>query len=257
MNLVQHKKAFGAFSKKYQQYRRSYDPKLYALLRKLLAKKKGAKILDVGCGTGKSTLPLLKVGKSVHIVGVDHDVAMLREAKKYAKEYDLPIEYKKGTAEKLPFTKESVDVVTVGTAFHWFANKKALKEMQRVLVPGGLLFVYWTMEKPTTAPTVGLDVYLKYRWKRTPYHLRDIDFVSELFKKAGVKKVKTLAIPYLAKYTLEEYVGGLQTGSAYTLMTPAERRGFTRDMRKAFRKEVRGKYYRVRKEVCLCYGNKM
>jgi ubiquinone/menaquinone biosynthesis C-methylase UbiE len=256
MNIVQHKKAFGAVSKKYQQYRRSYDPRLYALLCTLVAKNREARILDVGCGTGKSTVPLLKVGKGVQVVGADHDPAMLREAKKAAKEYGLPIIYKKGAAERLPFLKGSFDAVTSGTAFHWFATKKALKEMLRVLVPKGLIFVYWTMERETDVPTIGLELYRKYKWKRTPHHLRNLDFIEDLFRKTGVAKVKTLTIPYVAKYTLEEYVGGLQTGSAYALMTPKERAGFTRDMKKAFREEVKGKFYRVDKEVRVCYGTK-
>lgn len=50
-----------------------------------------------------------------------------------------------GTAEKLPFADQSLDVVTVAQAFHWFDGALALPEIHRVLRPGGMLLLIWNV----------------------------------------------------------------------------------------------------------------
>ena len=48
-----------------------------------------------------------------------------------------------GTAERIPLADSSVDAVTVGQAFHWFRAGEALREIHRVLRPGGGLALIW------------------------------------------------------------------------------------------------------------------
>jgi SAM-dependent methyltransferase len=48
-----------------------------------------------------------------------------------------------GTAERMPLTDRYVDAVTVGQAFHWFKQDDALREIHRVLRPGGALALIW------------------------------------------------------------------------------------------------------------------
>ena len=48
-----------------------------------------------------------------------------------------------GTAERIPLTDDYVDAVTVGQAFHWFDEQPALREIHRVLRPGGGVALIW------------------------------------------------------------------------------------------------------------------
>ena len=48
-----------------------------------------------------------------------------------------------GTAERIPLTEGYVDAVTVASAFHWFDVEAALREIRRVLAPGGGLAMIW------------------------------------------------------------------------------------------------------------------
>ena len=259
MNLSKQKQVFGSYAKDYQKYRRYYKPALYKILSavsKKQFKNKELSVLDVGCGTGKSTEPLLKISRKTKIFGVDPDARMLKEARLHAEQSHLPIKYTKGSAESLPFEKESFDVITVGTAFHWFATKKTLKEMQRVLKKDGLIFVYWSMERKDNPPTIGRELYKKFVWKAVPQKLRDIKYIEKLFDDSGLSSVKTASILFESKYTVEEYVGGLKTSSMYAVMSETQRKGFCEAMFKAFKKEVRGKYYRIKSEMMICYGFK-
>jgi SAM-dependent methyltransferase len=93
-----------------------------------------AVVLDLAAGTGKLTRPLLEAGLDVIAV---EPVAQMRAA--------LPDGARalEGTAEAIPLGDGSVDGVTVGQAFHWFDGDVALREIARVLRPGGLLALLW------------------------------------------------------------------------------------------------------------------
>lgn len=126
---------FGEFVKQYEKARRPYDRRVFLLLKKLI-KIKNPKILDLGCGTGISTRQLVGFGK---ITGCDPDERMLRAARIH--KTPKGIFYIKGKGDKLPFKDNSFDVVTAFAAFHWFDDKKSIKEIRRVLKPDGLMFI--------------------------------------------------------------------------------------------------------------------
>ena len=50
-----------------------------------------------------------------------------------------------GTAENIPVNNGAVDSVVCAQSFHWFATKAALKEIHRVLRPGGALGLVWNV----------------------------------------------------------------------------------------------------------------
>lgn len=92
--------------------------------------------LDVGCGTGHSTLPLAAIAQEVY--ACDPSRAMLREAQGHGT--DVPLV--RSRAEQLPFDKSCIDLITVSLAFHWLDQVRFLEEAGRILRPGGELWVY-------------------------------------------------------------------------------------------------------------------
>jgi SAM-dependent methyltransferase len=94
----------------------------------------GARVADVGAGTGKLTRALLAAG--LEVVAVEPFAAM-RAA--------LPegVEALAGTAEALPLADASVDAVACGDSFHWFDGARAAPELARVIAPGGVLALLW------------------------------------------------------------------------------------------------------------------
>jgi ubiquinone/menaquinone biosynthesis C-methylase UbiE len=96
--------------------------------------------LDVACGTGISTLELVKRCNGLGtFIGVDISQSMINQAKqKAAANSYTDLRFLLGDAEKLDFPESSFDLVISNMSFHFFPNqRKALSEMYRVLKPGG------------------------------------------------------------------------------------------------------------------------
>ena len=100
-------------------------------------------ILDVGCGVGhwgNALSKLLPAG--YHITGIDMEEKWIEEAKKRSAHLKEQFEYKVSSAEEIPYPDQSFDMVTCQTVLlHVPDAVHVLKEMYRVLKPGGLLLV--------------------------------------------------------------------------------------------------------------------
>jgi SAM-dependent methyltransferase len=97
----------------------------------------GARVADVGAGTGKLTRALLAAG--LDVVAVE-PLDGLR-ARLVAETPGL--EALSGSAEALPLGDASVDGVACGESFHWFDAGRAAPELARVIRPGGVLAILW------------------------------------------------------------------------------------------------------------------
>ncbi|KAM4025259.1 sterol 4-C-methyltransferase strm-1-like [Anomaloglossus baeobatrachus] len=91
------------------------------------------KAVDVGCGTGRYTLPLAPHFKKV--LGLDISDSQISVAKQMS--IAKNVSYMVAEAENLPLKDASVDLVHAGVATHWFTIDKFLKEAVRVLKMGG------------------------------------------------------------------------------------------------------------------------
>ena len=94
-------------------------------------------VLELGAGTGKLTETMVSLGHDVF--ATDPDDKMLDILSERLPEVRATV----GTAEQIPTSDSSVDVVVVAQAFHWFDLDKALPEIVRVLRPGGRLALIW------------------------------------------------------------------------------------------------------------------
>jgi len=112
-------------------------------VRRLLAPNKPKRILDVATGTGDLAIELYKL-KPDAIIGVDIATEMLEigNAKIKRKGLDKYIDLYEGDAENLLFNENVFDAITVAFGVRNFENlNKGLKEMHRVLKPGGIVAV--------------------------------------------------------------------------------------------------------------------
>jgi SAM-dependent methyltransferase len=93
----------------------------------------GTTVVDVGAGTGKLTRDLVPTG--ARVIAVEPLPEMRTQL-----ELNVPgAEVLAGSAEELPLAEGSADAVVAASAFHWFDAERALEEIHRVLVSGGIL----------------------------------------------------------------------------------------------------------------------
>jgi SAM-dependent methyltransferase len=150
----------------------------------------GQKVLDVACGTGALTREVARqVGSSGFVAGVDANPGMLAVAARTSPQ----IEWRHAGAEAIPFDDEFFDAV-VGLMF--FNQQAALREMMRVLTPGGYLTaaVWDTLEHtPAYAALVALlDRHAGPRAAnalRAPFVLGDRNELAALFARADMPDV--------------------------------------------------------------------
>jgi demethylmenaquinone methyltransferase / 2-methoxy-6-polyprenyl-1,4-benzoquinol methylase len=150
-------KMFDNISGKYDFLNHSLSLNLDRIWRKkaitLLKGTEVSTLLDVATGTGDMITPALKL-KPEKIVGLDLSEGMLQIARtKFpGKAGNTQIEFIKGDSENLPFDNEQFDAETVAFGVRNFENTlKGLKEMHRVLRPGGKVVIL-EFSKPAGFP---------------------------------------------------------------------------------------------------------
>ncbi|WP_273732796.1 class I SAM-dependent methyltransferase [Mycolicibacterium septicum] len=125
--------SFGSEAAAYERGRPSYPPETIDWLLP-----EGAQdVLDLGAGTGKLTTRLVERG--LDVIAVDPIPEMLELLSNSLPDTPALL----GTAEEIPLADNSVDAVLVAQAWHWFDPERAVKEVSRVLRPGGRLGLVW------------------------------------------------------------------------------------------------------------------
>jgi ubiquinone/menaquinone biosynthesis C-methylase UbiE len=155
-----HREQAGLFERRYEQFERDpyHDSFTYsrlkleqALVRHLDALPEGARLLDVGCGTG--TL-LRRLGGRFACAGCDPAEEMLERARAA----NPGVDFAAASAESLPYGDGRFDAVLCIEVVRYLADPRpALRELARVLRPGGLALVTFSPLASTTLyPLVNL-----------------------------------------------------------------------------------------------------
>ncbi len=131
--------------------------------------KKGMHALDIAGGTGDLTIQMSKqVGASGEVIISDINPAMLEQGRRRLIDKGIAgnVKFVEANAEELPFDDNAFDCVTIAFGLRNVTDKdKALREMHRVLKPGGRLLVL-EFSKPVVP---GLDkIYDVYSFKILP-----------------------------------------------------------------------------------------
>ena len=148
-----------------------------------LKDKKYKSLLDIGCGTGH-LISLLSKNKKADYVGLDLSSEMVNVANKKKIKYAKFVE---GSAEHLPFSKKSFDIVTCSESFHHYVDpNKAMREAYRVLKKGG----YYIVADKDVGRLVWYHNFYNRRFKNTgDCYFSNLKRAKKLIKKNGFKLV--------------------------------------------------------------------
>lgn len=111
----------------------------------------GERVLDLACGTGVvARLAAAKVGRTGHVTGLDLNAGMLTVARSMPAPHGTRITWVEGSALALSLPDDSFDVIVCQQGLQFFPDQlAALREMHRVLVPGGrALLSVWKSAGP-------------------------------------------------------------------------------------------------------------
>jgi len=165
---------------------------------------KGFHVIDIACGTGALAITVSDhIWPNGTVVGIDINEGMLSVAKSKSSR----VEWRNAPAEELPFEDGNFDSAVSQFGLMYFENREnALREMMRVLKPGGsLVVVVW--DKLENNPGLAAEERL---WQLTfgeewtddaPYSLGDKKVLQNLFNRSGITNLEITTHKGIARFS--------------------------------------------------------
>ena len=157
----------------------------------------GKSILDIGCGCGGAAIHLIKNHGAKSVLGIDTESLVIQRAEELAIKYDLSnfAKFRCVKPGPLDILDESIDLVFSKEVFLHISNKDELiKDIYRVLKPGGMVAVSDWMRIDDNSPSIqmqeyiaaeGLDMYM-CSLKRYEQALKNTGFIDIVMKDRNV-----------------------------------------------------------------------
>ena len=148
----------------------------------------GWRVLDVGCGGGRTVSKLCAMVGSGKVYGIDYSELCVKKSEKYNHKNVLcgKAEITQASVSELPFPSGSFDLVTaVETYYFWLDKLHDLVEIHRVLRSGGKLLLVFEMLKSEENPD---------RWKAVEERLNikavSSGEINEMLLRAGYRNIR-------------------------------------------------------------------
>lgn len=216
----------------FAKYRPGYPEQIISLLENKIEFDQSKDVADIGCGTGKLSRLFLNNGNLVF--GVEPNEEMRLMADKLLSKFINFISVD-GTAEETSLATNSVDVITVGQAFHWFDLKKAKKEFKRILRKDGYVVIVWNERNNNTQVMKAVNkilLSLNQEHEEEEKNLVDKNLLGAFF---GVEKVGKSTFPNYQMLDLAGLKGRIHSIS-YVPETGSENKRVMSEVKDVFEK---------------------
>lgn len=139
----------------YDKYRPTYGQEIYKDIIAYTGINIKSRILEIGCGTGNATLPLIKTGADVTAIEIGGNLAAYTSVKLAG--------YDNFRVLNLPFeeykTAFKYDLILSATAFHWIKSNYGYPRCLDLLEDGGALALFWnTPHISENNPDLGVKI---------------------------------------------------------------------------------------------------
>jgi SAM-dependent methyltransferase len=130
---------FGRTACDYALHRAGFPRELVGRLAEAGVVGSGARVIDLGTGTG--SLARLFAQHGCEVTGVDIAVPLLEQARRLDAETGVEIAYVEAQAESTGLPGGTFDLVSAGQCWHWFDRPAAAREARRLLAGGGKIVI--------------------------------------------------------------------------------------------------------------------
>lgn len=214
---------FDAAAELYDAARPAYPDELFDDLVSMCTLEPGARLLEIGCGTGKATRPLLDRGFSVTCVEIGAQLA----ERALANLAGLPAEIHVGAFEEWDSGTATFDLVYAATSWHWVDPTIGYRKAHGVLRPSGHLAFWSALHAfPADVDPFFTEIQAVYdeigeshpgEWPPpAPEHVRD---ESAAIEASGLfDDVRIRRYVWSEHYTAERYLALLDTFSGHIAM---------------------------------------
>ncbi|WP_157794098.1 class I SAM-dependent methyltransferase [Paenibacillus donghaensis] len=224
-DYIQESKSFDEVADTYDVYRPSYPPELINTIISAAALEPESKLLEIGAGSGKASELFLERGYGLLCIEPGQQLAELGLRKHEGKR----IEYAVTRFEDWQQPRLENDLVFSAQAFHWVPQPEGYRKCSEVLKPDGRLALFWnfylcgdTKEDRELASICGEHQVFSFA-SEDEINQR-IDRTSAEIPASGY-----FAAPEVYRYQwstvldADSFIGFLQTGSEYLILTEQER----------------------------------
>jgi SAM-dependent methyltransferase len=244
--------SFDTVAAGYDDARPEYPDELFDTLVELTDLRPGSRLLEIGCATGKATLPLVRRGFSVVCVERGPNLAALAR-QRFG---ELPVELHLGTFEDWEGEWGAFELVYAATAWHWVDPEVRYRKAHRLLRAGGHL-AFWSA---MLAYPEGFDPFftelqevydeISESWQGAwppPPPSEMHDDRAEILASGLFEDVEVRRFAWEKLYTAEQYISLIGTFSGHIAMPDAKREHLYREIRRRVAKRPDA---RVRRHWC-------
>lgn len=209
-------RGFEAGAAAYETARPGYPVEALELLASELDVGQGTRVCDLAAGTGKLTRALIGLGAAV--VAVEPIQAMRSQLVRAVPDAEVV----GATAETLPLSSASVDVVTVAQAFHWFDDQPTLADIARVLRPGGGLALLWNERDESVAWVAEMSRLIRWH-ERTVSRYQHVTWANVVASAQRFTPLAERTLRWEQPLTRALLADRVRSISYIAVMPPAER----------------------------------
>lgn len=224
------RQTFDSAAENYQQARPEYPEELYDMLVETAGLRVGDRLLEIGCATGKATIPLARQG--FQITGIDIGARLVAAARHNLAAFPQVTIIEAAFESWRRPNDRPFDLVFAATAWHWIDPTVRYRKAWELLRPGGHL-AFWSATH--VFPDGGdpffaqiQDVYDEIREGKPGDPIRPRpgelpDQADEIRRSGLFGDVRVRHLDWEISYTTDEYIALLDTFSGHIAM-PAPRR---------------------------------
>jgi len=214
--------SFGAVARQYERYRPTYPNALLDDLAML----RPARVLDVGCGTGKVAVGL--AGRGLSVLGVELDPRMAEVARGHG----IPVEV--GAFETWDDAGRRFDLITCGAAWHWIDPELGMAKAAHVLRAGGTIARFWNYHVLDESVAAMFEAVYREHAPEAHPHGRAPDvfcYINAITENEAFCSVETRTYPWERTLSADEWVGQALTFSDHQRLEPERLRTVAQALR--------------------------